>query len=284
MPRSFALVALAGLVASLAVAAQPAGQPPTPPPPAAQPPAPPAPQPIAVPDGPVVAKQELGGGLLVEDMVLGSGYEVKPGAAVVALYHGTLKTDGSVFDSSFERGEPAVFPLNGVIAGWTQGLPGMKVGGVRKLTIPAALAYGERSPSEKIPANSDLVFVIQLVDTLYVEDVKPGTGEAASGACVAVTTHIAKDSEGKEVEKSDASAPYVWLPGEMHNPSTDFDAMQLALDGMKVGGSRKVHVPAQMNIAPPQLDVKRPRGIAIDLEFDLIGVRNLPQQQQRRGR
>ena len=78
-------------------------------------------------------------------------------------YHGTL-SDGSVFDSSVERGTPAEFPVNRVIAGWTEALQLMAVGDKWKLFIPANLAYGAQSPSPKIPANSALVFEVELLD------------------------------------------------------------------------------------------------------------------------
>lgn len=78
-------------------------------------------------------------------------------------YNGTL-IDGSVFDSSVERGQPVEFPLGGVIAGWTEALQLMHVGDKWKLYIPADLAYGARSPSPKIPANSALIFEVELLD------------------------------------------------------------------------------------------------------------------------
>jgi hypothetical protein len=105
------------------------------------------PKAIPVPDGPVVKREEKENGLIIEDIKIGEGYEIKPGGAIVAHYHGTLRTDGSVFDSSFERGEPAAFPLTNVIQGWQQGVPGMKVGGVRRLIIP-------RSPRTPIWSSS----------------------------------------------------------------------------------------------------------------------------------
>ena len=96
------------------------------------------------------------------DLVPGTGEEVKAGATITAHYTGALVSDGTIFQSSHDTGQPVEFPLDGVIAGWTQGVPGMKVGGTRRLVIPAALAYG---PNERpgIPANSDLVFDIELV-------------------------------------------------------------------------------------------------------------------------
>lgn len=77
-------------------------------------------------------------------------------------YHGTL-LNGTVFDSSVERGQPISFPLNGVIPGWTEGVQLMKVGDKFKFEIPPNLAYGPASPSPKIPPNSTLVFEVELL-------------------------------------------------------------------------------------------------------------------------
>lgn len=84
-------------------------------------------------------------------------------SVVSVHYHGTL-TDGTVFDSSVERGSPAEFPVGGVIKGWVEALQLMHVGDKWKLTIPAELAYGAQSPSPLIPANSALVFEVELLE------------------------------------------------------------------------------------------------------------------------
>src|ERR1051325_6421357 len=86
----------------------------------------------------------------------------KPTDTVNVHFHGTL-LNGTVFDSSVERGQPISFPLNGVIPGWTEGLQLMKVGDKFKFEIPPNLAYGANSPSPKIPPNSTLVFEVELL-------------------------------------------------------------------------------------------------------------------------
>jgi FKBP-type peptidyl-prolyl cis-trans isomerase len=101
--------------------------------------------------------------LQIIDVQPGTGDEVKPGATITAHYTGALAKDGTIFQSSHDFGDAITFGLNQVIAGWTNGVPGMKVGGVRRLVIPAAQAYGAQSPSANIPPNSDLVFDIELV-------------------------------------------------------------------------------------------------------------------------
>ena len=97
------------------------------------------------------------------DMVEGSGDVVQPGATVTVHYTGAIVKTGVIFQSSHDFGDTISFGLDQVIKGWTEGVPGMKVGGTRRLVIPAAQAYGSASPAPNIPANSDLVFDIELV-------------------------------------------------------------------------------------------------------------------------
>ena len=97
------------------------------------------------------------------DEVVGTGAEATSGSNVSVNYLGTL-TDGTKFDSSYDRNKPFEFKLGAgqVIAGWDQGVQGMKVGGKRKLVIPASLGYGAQSVGS-IPANSTLVFEVELL-------------------------------------------------------------------------------------------------------------------------
>jgi FKBP-type peptidyl-prolyl cis-trans isomerase len=100
-------------------------------------------------------------GLQYEVLVRGKGPKPKATDTVEVHYHGTL-IDGTVFDSSVERGEPAVFPVGGVIKGWVEALQLMSVGDKFKLYIPPDLGYGPR-PNGKIPTNSLLIFEVQLI-------------------------------------------------------------------------------------------------------------------------
>ena len=102
--------------------------------------------------------------LLIEDIQLGDGAEAQAGQEVTVHYTGWL-VDGSKFDSSKDRGLPFSFPLGAghVIQGWDKGVAGMKVGGVRKLTIPPHMGYGARGAGGVIPPNATLLFDIELL-------------------------------------------------------------------------------------------------------------------------
>lgn len=101
--------------------------------------------------------------LQTTDTKVGTGTEVKAGDSVTVDYTGAVAATGVIFQSSLDTGQTASFNLNGVIKGWTDGIPGMKVGGTRRLLIPADQAYGANPPSGSgIPANAALVFDVTL--------------------------------------------------------------------------------------------------------------------------
>lgn len=100
--------------------------------------------------------------LVIRDITVGEGKEAVPGATVEVHYVGVEFDSGEEFDSSWNRGESISFPLQGLIQGWQDGIPGMKVGGRRELVIPPALAYGE-SGFHRL-AGKTLIFVIDLID------------------------------------------------------------------------------------------------------------------------
>ena len=102
-------------------------------------------------------------GLVVTTLKPGTGPSPKATDKVKVHYHGTL-IDGSVFDSSVQRGQPATFPLNGVIKCWTEGVQLMKVGGKSRLVCPAELAYGERGAPPRIKPGATLIFEVELLE------------------------------------------------------------------------------------------------------------------------
>jgi peptidylprolyl isomerase len=115
---------------------------------------------VTVPSG--APPQELE----IKDLEEGSGAEAKAGDKVTVQYVGVTYKKGKEFDASWNRGEPFPFTLGGseVIAGWEQGIEGMKVGGRRELIVPPELAYGETGAPPTIPPNETLVFVVDLLE------------------------------------------------------------------------------------------------------------------------
>jgi len=103
--------------------------------------------------------------LVKEDLKKGTGAVVKPGATVTVDYIGVSCSTGKIFDSSYKRGMPATFPLSGVIKGWTDGIPGMRVGGERLLGIPPDQGYGTAGSPPLIAPDETLWFVVSVVST-----------------------------------------------------------------------------------------------------------------------
>jgi len=212
--------------------------------------------------------------LQVCDLVQGTGTAVAAGSSITAQYIGIGAVSGKKFDASWDRGQPSTFSLDKVIAGWTNGLPGMKLGGRRLLVIPGDQAYGANPPSAEIAANEALVFVVDAVPTpvptvgphvegtagvtvtgeagkaptiavtpetakvtqLTISDITVGTGaEAKAGATVSMQYVGALASTGKTFDSS-------WKTGK----AVSFDLTQIitgiadGVPGMKVGGRRLI--------------------------------------------
>src|SRR5205823_257795 len=116
-------------------------------------------------------------GLQYKVLKEGNGPQPKATDTVTVDYRGTL-LNGSEFDSSYKRGQPATFPLNGVIKGWTEGLQLMKTGSKYQLFVPASLAYGERAVSPELGANATLIFEVELLE-IKTPATPPPPGSAA---------------------------------------------------------------------------------------------------------
>jgi len=216
---------------------------------------------------------ELSDMMTVEDLQVGTGMEIKSGGSVVAHYKGSFKADGKVFQSSYDRGEPVAFSLNGVVRGWSEGVPGMKVGGKRKLVIPYQFAYGEKGRAPLIPPKSDLVFEIELVSVLEIIDLKVGDGAevppfspSAKPPTVKVNYRGTLKEGGLEFDSSyKRNEP---LEAQLFNGNGGvINGWVWGIRGMKVGGKRKLIIPSQMGYGvggyPPDI------GPNADLVFEI---------------
>ncbi len=117
---------------------------------------------LAQASAPAATVQKLPSGVVVTHLKAGTGASPTAASTVKVHYEGTLK-DGTVFDSSYKRGEPISFPLRGVIPCWTEGVQTLKVGGKATLQCPSNTAYGARSAGGVIPPNADLTFTVELL-------------------------------------------------------------------------------------------------------------------------
>ena len=181
--------------------------------------------------------------LKIEDIKLGTGEMVQQFDVVEALYTGSLMS-GKVFDSNMNTGKPLQFQVGvgQVIKGWDQGFIGFKVNGERALTIPAALAYGDRAMGEAIPANSDLKFTIKLLRILpaaKVNIITPGTGETIKLGQFLECKFSIKLPSGKEI--ADPSKISTLQISRKVKPWVN-----QSIGGIKIGEKRKVVVPYQM--------------------------------------
>jgi peptidylprolyl isomerase len=227
------------------------------------------------------APQELVPGLTFADSVIGQGAEVQADDFVLVHYTGWLYVDGQKsgdpFDSSVERGEPIAFPLGKgfVIQGWDKGLPGMKVGGKRSLIIAPDLAYGPQGRPPVIPANSTLIFDVEMVDLpkVEVEILTEGTGPAA-----AVGDNISVDytgwlwengAKGEQFDSSsNAGRPYAFTLGaRMVIPGWD-----MGLEGLKVGTKARLIIPPVLAYGKRGSGPKIPPDATLCFEVELVEI------------
>ena len=211
--------------------------------------------------------------LEIEDLIPGTGQTAQAGDFLTMHYVGVRQTDGGQFDASWDRGSTFAFTLGAgrVIQGWDQGIVGMQEGGRRLLSIPADLAYGTQSPSPDIPADSDLVFVVDLIDVatppdvqnadapvteLVVEVLTEGTGtEIAAGMLLEVHYVLMAQETGEIFDSSwQSGSPiqYQIPPDDTAGPLPGWDQ---ALLGRNVGDHVRVVMPPELGLGERAADV-----------------------------
>ncbi len=204
--------------------------------------------------------------LQIIDDIEGSGDPVPAGATVTVHYVGVGQDSGKQFDASWDRNEPATFPLTGVIQGWTEGIPGMKVGGRRTLIIPGALAYGDSPPSADIGVNETLIFIIDLISF-----VAPPPPPAPPAECAGSTP--GPNSEGGSdvsAEITSRGKPTITVPSEPATELCIIDDIVGAGETVPAGATVTVHYVGVGQASGKQFDASWDRGETIS--FPLSGV------------
>ena len=140
--------------------------------------------------------EQLPSGMVVKTLRAGTGDSPTDADTVKVNYEGRL-TDGTVFDSSYKRNQPAEFPLRGVVKCWTEGLQKMKIGGKAQLTCPSDVAYGDQGRPPNIPGGATLIFDIELLEIKKAEAPKPVEAPATSEPGKAPPAPGAKPSAAK---------------------------------------------------------------------------------------
>ncbi len=215
--------------------------------------------------------------LQITDVKVGTGPTAEPGDLLAVRYSGKLK-DGTVFDTNDKPGGHAFSVMLGqgqVIKGWDQGLVGMKVGGERKLAIPAALGYGDK-PSDKIPANSDLYFDVTLLDLVKQQDQadvivkkdQKGTGPAAkmgSKVTLDYTAWLPGNDQIDSTHKRGAPVTFTLGKNEVQK------SIEAAVLGMQKGGVREVKFPPKVGFGMGGPGSVSPNSI-ITIRFEMKSI------------
>ena len=210
------------------------------------------------------------GGLVKKDVVVGKGPAAKSGDYVTVDYTGKL-TNGKQFDSSVGR-EPFSFHLGAgqVIKGWDLGVAGMKVGGKRKLTIPASLGYGARGAGEDIPPNASLVFDVELksINRVEIKTLSKGKGAGAKeGDSVLIEYTGTLQSNGKQFDTSRGRAPLPFQVGQGVVPG-----FSIGVTGMKLGEKRRIVIPPALAYGSRGAGGVVPPNATLVFEIELVGL------------
>ncbi len=228
--------------------------------------------------------------LKIEDLVVGTGREAKAGDTLIVDYTGWLQTQSEAdpFDSSRYHDKPFEFVLGQgeAIAGWDQGLVGMKVGGQRKLTIPPELGYGPEGAADgRIPPNAALIFEIELlavqgpppatlppssITELKIEDLVVGAGAAAkSGDTISVHYTGWLENGAKFDSSLDSGQPIEFVLGQ----GKVIAGWEQGMVGMKVGGKRRLTIPPDLGYGAYGAGDTIPPNAALIFEVELLEIK-----------
>lgn len=231
---------------------------------------------VVVPDGPAPTELEI------DDLTVGTGKEAAAGDYLVMHYVGVRHTDGGQFDSSWDRDSTISFILGTgrVIQGWDQGIVGMREGGRRLLSIPSDLAYGDAAQGADIPANSALVFVVDLVDVytpraienapapvteLEIVVLEEGDGELIEAGTVVELHYRALLQTSGEVFASSWESGQPALFEVAAEPSQSIPAWDEGLIGRRVGDTVRMVIPPGLGIDDPSGQIPADATIVTEL-------------------
>ena len=216
--------------------------------------------------------------LKIEELKVGTGAEAKTGDEVQVHYTGWL-TDGTKFDSSVDRGQPFSFTLGVgmVIRGWDEGVVGMKVGGKRKLTIPAHMGYGARGAGGVIPPNATLVFEVELLGItevppegeLVIEEVLEGKGESAANGRTVRVHYRGCLEDGTVFDSSYERGDPIEFP---LGAGMVIAGWEQGLQGLKVGGKRKLTIPYNLGYGAQGYPGVIPPYATLIFDVELVGL------------
>lgn len=216
----------------------------------------------------------------IEEIELGSGHIAEEGDLIVVEYKGSL-TDGTEFDTNQKEGrQPFAFRLGAgqVIKGWDLGVKGMKVEGKRKLTIPYALAYGEKGRPPRIPEKSDLIFDIKLLDivkkgeerTLISKTLTEGTGKAAKKGDMVEVHYTGKLINGTKFDSSvERKETFVFKLGAQKV----IEGWDQGVVGMKVGEKRLLKIPPALAYGEQGAHGAIHPNQILEFEIELISIK-----------